>query len=56
MPIDRNDYYSYPRFYFADGIGRPFNDEEWDKFIMAMDKFALDYMKDLERELERKSA
>lgn len=51
MPIDRNDYYSYPRYYFSDSVGRPYSEQQWEDFIQAMDKYALEYMYALEDSL-----
>lgn len=54
MSVDRDNYYSYPRAYFADSVGRPFSEARWKDFVQAMDKYALQYMNTLEKVLRER--
>lgn len=54
--VDPLKHYAYPRAYFADSVGRPFSDARWQDFIIAMDKYALFYMNNLEKVLDKENA
>jgi hypothetical protein len=55
MSPNPNNYYTYPRQYFTDSVGRGFSDKHWADFAQAMDKYALSYMNTLEKVLDKEN-
>lgn len=55
MAVNPENYYTYPRQYFTDSVGRPFTQKHWQDFAIAMDKYAIFYMNNLEKVLDKES-
>ena len=52
MPAQDRKFF-FPRDWFTDSLGREFADKRWADFVMAMDKYAEQYMTNLEKVLDK---